>query len=281
MTNIFGRWFGKKDDDEPVRDVAALAAPLAAPAVHIVKTDGPSRSHFGGVPNLPPGLDWPERKGTRLGFLARLSLAELCHAHPIDWLPHDGALLFFYDIHEQPWGFDPKDRGGAVVLSLPDLPDPVSQPDARARGHESALPHRNAAFRRIDTMPSMERDAAGALKLTDRESDLYGDLADAVFQREPKHQVAGFPAPVQGDGMELECQLVSNGLYCGDEAGYADPRVGPLKAGAANWRLLLQFDTDDDLGVMWGDGGVLYYWVEAQAARAGRFENAWLILQCY
>ena len=53
------------------------------------------------------------------------------------------------------------------------------------------------------------------------------------------------------------------------------------RPGAANWRLLLQFDTDDDLGVMWGDAGVIYYWVEAPAALAGRFENAWLILQCH
>lgn len=52
-------------------------------------------------------------------------------------------------------------------------------------------------------------------------------------------------------------------------------------AGASNWRLLLQFDSDDDLGVMWGDAGVIYYWVEAPAALAGRFENAWVILQCH
>ena len=146
--------------------------------------------------------------------------------------------------------------------------------------HESTLSHRNAAFRRIDTIPSVERDAASALELSDKESDLYIDLAQAVFQGAPLHQVAGFPSPVQGDGMELECQLVSNGIYCGDQTGYADPRVGPLMAGASDWRLLLQFDSDDDLGVMWGDAGVIYYWVEAHAARAGHFENVWLILQC-
>jgi uncharacterized protein YwqG len=280
MTNIFSRWFEKTDDNEPVRDVTALAARLAVPAVHIVKTDVPSRSHFGGAPNLPVGVDWPERKGTRLGFLARLSLSEMCRAHPIDWLPQDGALLFFYDLDQQPWGFDPKDRGSAAVLRVPDLPDPVAQPDA-GKGHESTLPHRNAAFRRIDTIPSMERDAASALQLSDKESDLYIDLANDAFSGAPKHQVGGFPAPVQGDRMELECQLVSNGLYCGDETGYNDPRVGPLAPGAANWRLLLQFDTDDELGVMWGDDGVLYYWLEAPAAVAGRFENAWVILQCH
>jgi len=57
--------------------------------------------------------------------------------------------------------------------------------------------------------------------------------------------------------------------------------VASLKPGAANWHLLLQFDTDDDLGLMWGDGGRLYFWVEAEAGRDGRFDNAWLILQCH
>lgn len=42
----------------------------------------------------------------------------------------------------------------------------------------------------------------------------------------------------------------------------------------------MQVDSDDDLGVMWGDAGMLYFWVEESAARAGDFSNAWVILQC-
>lgn len=281
MTNIFSRWFGKKRDDAPARDVAALVAPLAAPAIQIVKTAAPSLSHFGGSPNLPPGLPWPERNGRKLGFLARLSLPEIHRAHPVDWLPGAGALLFFYDMEEQPWGFDPKDRGAVAVLLAPDLPGPMPQPDVGPDGSRSALAHRNVAFRRIEVLPPAERDPVRALELSRKESDLFFDLAEGVFGGEPKHQVSGFPAPVQGDGMELECQLVSNGVYCGDPTGYDDPRAEALKPGAAHWRLLLQMDSDDDLGVMWGDCGVIYYWVEAHAARTGKFENAWLILQCY
>ncbi len=106
------------------------------------------------------------------------------------------------------------------------------------------------------------------------------DVADAPFRGLPKHQVGGFPAVIQGDDMDLDCQLASSGLYCGDSSGYADPRAATLKAGAANWRLLFQFDTDDDLDIMWGDGGTIYFWVQEREARAGNFANAWLILQC-
>lgn len=51
--------------------------------------------------------------------------------------------------------------------------------------------------------------------------------------------------------MELECQLVSNGIYCGDPSGYAGPEAARLKPGARDWSLLLQLDTDDDRGMMW------------------------------
>jgi len=77
-------WNGKKK--EP-RDLGSIAATLSEPAVQLFKGDGPGKSHFGGVPNLPGGVAWPERDGTRLGFLARLSLAEIQRSLPIAWLP--------------------------------------------------------------------------------------------------------------------------------------------------------------------------------------------------
>lgn len=31
---------------------------------------------------------------------------------------------------------------------------------------------------------------------------------------------------------------------------------------------------------MWGDVGMIYFWIQDEAARRGDFSNAWLILQC-
>jgi uncharacterized protein YwqG len=277
MGNLFSRFFGTRPGKPPMRDLRALTAALAAPAIHVVASAGPSRSHFGGCPQLGADLPWPERNGKKLSFLARLSLAEIQQASPLAWLPQDGALLFFYDVEQQPWGFDPKDRGGWAVLLVSDLPTQQGQPGAR---QASALPHRNVAFRRIEVLPSWERAPVQALDLSDEESDALGEIGDAAFEGLPKHQVSGFPAPVQGDAMELKCQLVSNGIYCGDSAGYRHPRAAALGPGAANWRLLLQIDTDDDLGPEWGDGGTLYYWIEEQEATRANFAATWLVLQC-
>ena len=82
--------------------------------------------------------------------------------------------------------------------------------------------------------------------------------------------------------MRLECQLVTHGLYCGDESGYQDPRAEALAAGAGDWRLLFQLDSDEEgLGVSWGDAGKLYFWIRRPDLRARRFEATWTILQCY
>jgi uncharacterized protein YwqG len=282
MKRFLDRLFGGKTPPPaavPPRDVAALLEPLSVPAVHVVKSSIRSRSHLGGRPNLPPGTPWPERKGKRLGFMSRLSLAEIQQAQAIDWLPGTGALLFFYDLEEQPWGFDPADRGGAVVLYVDDLNEPPPVSDGEAPSISTVVPHQYVAFRSIRSCP-FERDEVAALQLSDEESDAMCEHLDAAFQGQPKHQISGYPSPVQGDGMELECQLVTHGLYCGNSSGYEDARAASLRDGAKDWSLLFQFDSDDDLDVMWGDAGTLYYWVERRAARRGDFSNAWLILQC-
>ena len=93
--------------------------------------------------------------------------------------------------------------------------------------------------------------------------------------------MGGFPNPVQGDAMELECQLASNGIYAGEPSANEEPRAKALADGAGDWRLLLQVDSDDSLNVMWGDAGILYFWIREQDARARRFDRAWLVLQCH
>lgn len=253
-----------------------MATPLAQPAVHVVKSAGESSSYFGGAPNLPAGAAWPSKNGTPLTFLADLDLGPLQAVWPLPWLPSAGRLLFFYDAENQPWGYDPKDRGSWAVLWASDRA-PAASPETGA----SALTRQAVTFRRIDTYPSWERPEVTALQLTDAESEILIDTSDAVFDKAPHHQVGGFPDPVQGDEMELECQLVSHGLYCGDSSGYLSGRASELRDGAKDWRLLLQVDSDDDLGVMWGDGGILYFWIREQDARAGRFDQAWVVLQCH
>jgi uncharacterized protein YwqG len=81
------------------------------------------------------------------------------------------------------------------------------------------------------------------------------------------HRLLGNPQAINA-GMELECQLVSHGINLGSGSGHETPRAKELEAGARDWRLLLQIDTDEDNpGWMWGDGGRIYYWIREQELR--------------
>jgi len=272
---ILKRLFGPTEPPQPPRDVMALAAPLARPAAHLVKSADDAPSYFGGAPPLPAGTAWPARDGRPLTFLACLDLPSLHALLPMPWLPPTGRLLFFYDAENQPWGFDPKDRGSWSVMLVDGPAAPVLPPAV------AELTRQTIAFRAITSFPSWERPEVQALHLSDAEAELLIDGGTAVYGQAPLHQVSGFPHPIQGDEMELECQLVSHGLYCGDSSGYLSRDAAGLRDGAKDWRLLLQIDSDDDLGVMWGDAGILYFWIREEDARSGRFDQAWAVLQCH
>ena len=230
---------------------------------------------------MPKSMAWPTINDQPLAFLASLCLEEIVKTNRFEWLPQTGKLLFFYDIKGQSWGFDPKDAGSWQVIYLErDLADVVEAQLPQGFAKECLIPKINVNFRLIDSYPGWERDAVSNLNLTDKEFDLLSDLQTDVFEDNHMHQIGGYPYPMQGDQMELECQLVANGLYCGDESGYQDPRVKELQKGAADWHLLFQMDSDDDLNLMWGDAGMIYFWIRKQDALAKRFEKTWLVLQC-
>lgn len=272
---FFKRLFrGETTPALPLEAVEKLISPLAVPAIQLVPSGSQTPCYFGGVPQLPVGVAWPEREGRPLTFLASIDLPSIAAVVTLDWLPRSGRLLFFYDIEGQPWGFDPKDRGGSRVLHAD---DGGGSPTSTS----NVLPRRFMSPRRIASYPSYERPEMSALNLTDAQSDAAIEISDAAYGATPYHQIGGYPHAVQADAMELECQLASAGLYVGDPSGYEDVRAKALESGATDWRLLLQMDSDDDLGVMWGDAGIIYFWIREDDARAGRFDQAWLILQCH
>ncbi|MGZ6387521.1 MAG: DUF1963 domain-containing protein, partial [Ktedonobacteraceae bacterium] len=87
------------------------------------------------------------------------------------------------------------------------------------------------------------------------------------------HQLLGNPQTIQDD-MRLECQLASHGV-----TDINDPRANVLSKGAQEWQLLLQIDTDEDIGMQWGNTGMIYYWLQASDLKKSDFDNAWLVLQ--
>lgn len=249
---------------------------LYRPAVHLRPAPHTNFSKLGGLPLLPADAKWPVWNDKPQSFLAQLDLAEI-HAALPSFLPSAGCLYFFYDQDQGSWGFDPDDSGSWRVLYVTGDRSGFQKRSApEGLAPEFIYKEKPVATRRIDLLPH----ESGISNSSAETCDNYTELRASPFEGMHHHQMLGYPAPVQNDGMELECQLASHGVYVGDSNGYKDPRVAALKDGAADWKLLLQLDTDDDTGWMWGDVGTLYFWVRQQDAAQGDFSKVWMVFQC-
>ncbi|WP_146038103.1 DUF1963 domain-containing protein [Tabrizicola aquatica] len=92
----------------------------------------PGNSWLGGLPCLPPDMDWPRHRetGLPLHFLAQVDCADLPTLGGTSPLPRDGLLLFFSDLDEERLSendavvYVPKSRQSVPPRALPDaLPE--------------------------------------------------------------------------------------------------------------------------------------------------------------
>jgi uncharacterized protein YwqG len=243
-----------------------------------------SRSKFGGDPILPADFPWPSSKDRELDFLLQVDLSEIASFDSENQLPKSGLLTFFYDVENQPWGFDPANLDGYQVVYFPD------QPFKRRSTPSSCIisPECKLLFKSWTTFPDPDSWPVTQLQnknhWSKEEIRQYRHYYYDLLEQDDKimkthHWLLGNSMNVQND-MQLEAQLVSNGLYCGNSTGYDDPRRKELEPGAADWLLLLQLDSDDTANLMWGDVGMLYFWIRKNDLANLDFSKTWMDLQC-
>jgi uncharacterized protein YwqG len=267
------------ESDDNASDLLRRFGHLAKPAIHLRPMAQIGFSKLGGLPALPPGIDWPLWNEKPQSFLAQIDLAEINAVLP-SFLPSSGRLYFFYDQAQEAWGFDPKDRGAWQVFystasesELQERVSPTDLPDEFVYKTKYLCPVLVDLLPDSQMLPSADFD-------WDRDGEEYEELRSSVFGGDRHHQILGYPTPIQNPGMEEQCQLASNGIYVGNSDGYNDPRVPQLKAGAGDWKLLLQLDSDEETGWMWGDVGTVYFWIREQDARKADFSKVWMVFQC-
>jgi uncharacterized protein YwqG len=235
-------------------------------------------SRLGGEPDLPTGAAWPTGKGLPLSFIAQIRLADVAVFDPQHALPPSGLLSFFYDASQQTYGADPGDRGGWEVVYIPGDTGTLQ----RLSAPTTLLPAARfkpgvATFTAEVTLPQQPELDIPNLAWTPEQKHAYENALGTFPSQADRalfhHRLLGNPDTIQDD-MRLECQLAANGVIDADA-----PAAAPLKAGAKNWRLLLQVDSDDSLGMRWADAGMLYFWIEYEALAARRFDNVWVVLQ--
>jgi uncharacterized protein YwqG len=251
-------------------------------------------SKVGGKPDLPNSFGWVtetneevevekkflfiSKKSKRLvtkplSFIAQINLQEVAKLDNEDLLPKSGILYFFYSAEQEAWGFDIKDRNKFKVLYYNgDLSNLQRKDFPEGLGEDAKYKACSVVPKQEVSLPSGESDAY--LHFNEEEME---DFYEYVLGKESTNKLLGYADAIQG---EMECELVTNRLYCGDPSGYNNPRAKKLEPNAKDWRLLLQIDSNEECNMMWGDAGRPYFWIKKDDLLNKAFEKSWFSLQC-
>jgi uncharacterized protein YwqG len=220
-----------------------------------------------------------------LSLLAVIQFSDIDSAQAGLDLPRDGALSVFFDFRSEPWGHDPADKQGWLVVYAPQdqavvVPPPIdctiTLPTQIRCAPVWSLPPARMLWK---TFKECRKNSESYEKL--------GDLLVGIASGHGRHRMGGWPDEVQFEMREV-CQLASHGIHCGSHTDPRDPRIRELlQIDLEEWQLLLQLATDESIQFtdgttwMWGDSGTLYFWITRTDLAARRFDRTWCILQCY
>jgi len=221
---------------------------------------------FGGSPDVPQGMSWPERDGIPLPFVAQINLLDVAPYDTDHIFPNKGIVYFFFDVDAffKDW---PRDQttwyvwyeNSPSTLQHTTIPEAIPRRRYRASkvtcSTEITLPDYSQYYETASERLGLSR------KLTDAEEQAYHKIQTQLSETAgtthhiPIHRLLGYADPVQWD------------MY--------DELSGPSTA----WHLLFQVDSDSVPGTAWGDTGRIYYWIRQEDLQQCDFSQVRLILQ--
>jgi uncharacterized protein YwqG len=235
-------------------------------------------SKLGGAPDLPDTVVWPMMADVPLAFVAQFDLSAVRPFDVDKLLPTSGMLYFFFDAKQQVYGSDPADKAGWKVIT-----SATDKATLKRRAFPDKLPKEaqftacSVTFSTEVTLPQRPNLLDKALDWNDKERQSYSDMmANFPSEADRKtlhHRLLGHSDDLQDD-MHLQVQLVSHG-FTDDQS----PQAKALAAGANDWILLFQLDSDFNAHMQWASTGLLYYWITKQDLQAKNFDAVWCVLQ--
>ena len=226
----------------------------------------PGASKLGGLPEMADDQSWPTHQGEPMQFLAQINCTELNQFRDATLLPDSGILHFF----QSDYGME-----CSVTLTQRDTGLKTVAAPSNAPRSNFVLPQFPIEFDLIPTIPDSEMKEFESLGLSDEDVEalveVHSELVEKIRREQHGlHHIGGYPELIQGN-VFTECEM---------DAGGHKHTWQQAAENAHHWRLLLQFDTDDDLDVMWGDAGTIYFCIREEDLRVGRFNKVCSIMQC-
>lgn len=255
----------------------------------------PYDTKIGGMPYLFKGFDWPTYTDPETGVCRHLSFfcqVNLSDVKPFDkdgLLPPRGMLYFFYECESMRWGFDVIDEGAARVIYVDtadrtDL-EPIPVPDDVAEDY--LIPEIPLAFKAAPSYPYFEEfDLLEDFDEVDFEEydEILEGLGVNVDEDIECHKLLGYANIIQNE-MLTEVERTSRGLDCGSPDDYQNTPANiedEIEKCAKDWVLLCQLSTveTEDFEFMFGDCGMIYFYIRKQDLAVGDFSKVRFSVQC-
>ena len=222
---------------------------LARPSISYNTVKSPEKeipvggSKFGGRPDLPADLDWPEYEGSSLSFFGQFNLAELQVSPVARELPATGVLSAFcaYMGDGDDWFPD-----GSWRLFYFPRPSKL----VRRENFGAQFAPCRVEFAETLTLPKWgspwdkELERIGITGYGEPYSDVYYDL-------HPGDHILGHPYPIQGDIL-----------------------------GKKTVRHLLTIGGNPNTDWEFGDGGALYFTLAEADLKKGKFDRVKMVMDC-
>jgi uncharacterized protein YwqG len=238
-----------------------------------------STSKFGGLPAIAPDFQWPSVEGVPMAFVAQICLADISATPDLNDLPREGYLHFFFDVDQMDRSYY-KDgfEGNRVVYDSNPTACPLLEPPIGAQRYQekTVIPQLGPSFSSFQRLGHRDWD------LPLEVHDLRVQLQGQYLPYGPRHQMGGYPDPIQNDNMEIYAQedfeKIEPQLDVADNVlRYRKPAI---RLESSDWLLLLQLDSDQETSMEWADVGILYFWIRRDDLRKRDFSKTWLSLQC-
>ncbi|MFD1990625.1 YwqG family protein [Paenibacillus nicotianae] len=267
------------------KQMSALEPYLQAhhhPVVHLERGQQGSQqlgaSRIGGYPDLPKHMKWPlTQDGEYMTSVAQLNLAQIAKEvgedRLPDYFPRQGLLYFFVGLDEPSYQIEHQ----IIYISEPEIASiAYREPEATTILEEEAeqafVPYEVHAQGNIEfpTYSYVDYDQLANYDISDEQYLEWKEQVNA----EPDDMVGkifGYPVSSHGDDYMEAATAIFTGKHTYDMdkrrkwlVKQCDGNEQQADREIEDTLMLLEIESDDDIGYMWWDAGVIHFFIRKE-----------------